>query len=98
MTGKNITREDLTEAVYQRVGLSRAESAALGEQVLQEICDTFATGEAVKLSSFGVFTVREKGKRVGRNPKTNIEVPIEARHVVTFRASPALKALINGGR
>ena len=95
MASKNITRLDLAEAVYQTAGLSRHESAELVEQVIGEICDTLATGETVKLSSFGVFTVRNKGERVGRNPKTNVEVPIEPRRAVTFSASHVLKAHVN---
>lgn len=95
MTRKNITRGDLVEAVYQRMGLSRAGAAAFVEQIIREICDTLATGETVKLSSFGVFSAREKGRRVGRSPKTNVAVPIEARRVITFSASPVLKAYMN---
>jgi integration host factor subunit alpha len=95
MASKNVTRIDLAEAVYQTVGLSRHESAELVEQVIAEICDTLATGETVKLSSFGVFTVRNKGERVGRNPKTNVEVPIKPRRAVTFSASHLLKAHVN---
>ena len=72
MSGRTVTRADLTEAVYQKVGLSRAESAALVELVLSEVCDCLATGESVKLSSFGSFVVRSKGERIGRNPKTGI--------------------------
>jgi integration host factor subunit alpha len=95
MASKNVTRMNLAEAVYQAVGLSRPESAELVEQVIGEICDTLATGETVKLSSFGVFTVRNKGERVGRNPKTNVEVPIEPRRAVTFSASHVLKSHVN---
>ena len=76
MSGKTVTRADLCEAVYQKVGLSRTESADLVEQVLSEISDCLVTGEAVKLSSFGSFLVRSKGERIGRNPKTGEEVPI----------------------
>jgi integration host factor subunit alpha len=83
MVGKNITREDLVEAVYQGVGLPRAEAAAFVKQVIKAIYDTLATGEMVKLSSFGVFRVCEKGKRVDCNPKTNVEVPVEALRVTT---------------
>jgi integration host factor subunit alpha len=96
MTSKTITRADLGEAVYQAVGLSRAESARLVEQVLSEIGDTLARGDAVKLSGFGAFTVRSKGERLGRNPKTGVEVPIEQRRVLVFKASNVLKAHING--
>ena len=96
MTGKTVTRADLSEAVYQKVGLSRTESAALVESVLGEICDCLAKGETVKLSSFGSFIVRDKGQRVGRNPKTGVEVPILPRKVLSFRPSQVLKARING--
>jgi integration host factor subunit alpha len=96
MAGQTVTRADLCEAVYQKVGLSRTESASLVELVLSEICDRLASGETVKLSSFGSFVVREKGERIGRNPKTGIEVPIEPRRVMVFKPSNVLKARING--
>lgn len=96
MAGKTVTRADLSEAVYQKVGLSRTESAELVERVLGEICDSLAAGETVKLSSFGSFVVRSKGERVGRNPKTGIEVPIDPRRVMVFKPSNVLKAYING--
>jgi integration host factor subunit alpha len=96
MAGRTVTRADLAEAVYQRVGLSRTESSALVELVLREICDSLSRGETVKLSSFGSFVVREKGERVGRNPKTGVEVPIEPRRVMVFKPSNVLKARING--
>jgi integration host factor subunit alpha len=96
MTGKNVIRADLADAVFQKVGLSRAESSELVEQVLREICDTLANGEPVKLSGFGVFAVRGKGKRVGRNPKTGAVVPIEPCQSITFSASQMLKAHVNG--
>ena len=97
MAGRTITRADLSEAVYQKLGLSRMESAALVERVLAEICDGLALGESVKLSSFGTFLVRDKGQRIGRNPKTGVEVPIEPRRVMVFKPSNILKAHINGG-
>jgi integration host factor subunit alpha len=93
---RTITRAELSEAVYQRVGLSRTESAALVELVLKEVSDCLARGETVKLSSFGSFVVRSKGERIGRNPKTGIEVPIEPRRVMVFKPSNILKARING--
>jgi integration host factor subunit alpha len=96
MAGKTVTRADLCEAVYQRVGLSRTESAQLVESVLGEICESLERGETVKLSSFGSFVVREKGERVGRNPKTGVEVPIEPRRVMVFKPSNVMKARING--
>jgi integration host factor subunit alpha len=96
MASRTVTRADLSEAVYQRVGLSRTESAGLVETVLAEICDCLANGETVKLSSFGSFIVRDKGQRIGRNPKTGIEVPIDPRRVMVFKPSNVLKARING--
>jgi integration host factor subunit alpha len=95
MSGKTITRADLSEAVYKRVGLSRTESAALVETVLDHITDRVVRGEPVKLSSFGSFIVRRKGERVGRNPKTGEEVPISPRRVLVFKASNVLKQKIN---
>ena len=96
MVSKTVTRTDLSEAVYQKVGLSRAESARLVEQVLGEIGDSLVAGKAVKLSGFGTFMVRSKGERVGRNPKTGVEVPIEKRRVMLFKPSLSLKAHMNG--
>lgn len=96
MTTKTITRADLSEAVYQKVGLSRTESAALVETVLDEIAECLEQGEVVKLSSFGSFLVREKGERVGRNPKSGQEVPIPPRKVLVFKPSNILKGRING--
>lgn len=93
--GKTVTRADLSEIVYQRIGLSRTESAELVQSVLEEICDAAARGETVKLSGFGSFVVRSKGKRVGRNPKTGVEVPILPRRVMVFKPSNVLKARIN---
>lgn len=95
MTGKTVTRAQLGEAVYQEVGLSRNESGDLVEAVLKEISDALVRGESVKISSFGSFSVRSKGQRVGRNPKTGDEVPILPRRVLVFRASHVLKGAIN---
>jgi integration host factor subunit alpha len=97
MNDKTITRAHLSEAVYQEVGLSRNESATLVENVLDEIAHVLVRGEVVKLSSFGTFAVRQKGGRVGRNPKTGQEVPIQPRRVLVFRPSHVLKDFINGG-
>jgi integration host factor subunit alpha len=97
MTRKTITRADLCEAVYQKVGLSRTESATLVELVLKEITDCLERGETVKLSSFGSFVVRKKGQRIGRNPKTGKEVPISPRRVMVFKPSAILKQRINAG-
>ena len=95
MAGHTVTRAQLTEAVYQEVGLSRNESAELVESVIAEISDALERGEMVKISSFGSFAVRRKGQRIGRNPKTGQEVPISPRRVLVFRASHALKNQIN---
>lgn len=95
MTGRTITRAQLSEAVYQEVGLSRNESADLLEMVLEEISTALAEGDVVKISSFGSFSVRKKGQRVGRNPKTGEEVPILPRRVLVFRPSQLLKSQIN---
>jgi integration host factor subunit alpha len=95
--GKTVTRVELYDAVYRKVGLSRSESSGLVELVLGEISDRVARGETVKLSSFGTFTVRQKGERIGRNPKTGAEVPISPRRVVVFKASAIMKQQINDG-
>jgi integration host factor subunit alpha len=96
MSGSTVTRANLCEVVYQKVGLSRTESAALVELVLKEITDSLERGETVKLSSFGSFVVRDKGQRVGRNPKSGQEVPIPPRRVMVFKPSNILKQRING--
>jgi integration host factor subunit alpha len=95
MSETTVTRADLAEAVYQEVGLSRNDSAMLVETVLGEIVDALTLGQPVKISSFGSFSVRQKGQRVGRNPKTGEEVPILPRRVLVFRASHVLKNRIN---
>ncbi|MEQ9042605.1 MAG: integration host factor subunit alpha [Alphaproteobacteria bacterium] len=95
MGESTVTRAHLTEAVYQEIGLSRNESAELVESVLNLISDALVSGEAVKVSSFGSFSVRQKGQRIGRNPKTGEEVPILPRRVLVFRASQVLKNRIN---
>lgn len=97
MTGHTVTRADLTEAVYRALGVSRNESAVFVERILEEIAASLERGETVKISSFGTFSIRDKKLRMGRNPKTGEEVPIEPRRVVTFRASHVLKDHINEG-
>lgn len=86
-----LTRADLAEAINRRLGFSRADSLDLVESILSRMCDALAEGENVKISGFGTFLLRDKSERVGRNPKTGIEVPITPRRVVTFRASQMLK-------
>jgi integration host factor subunit alpha len=98
MAGRTVTRADLSEAVYQEVGLSRNESAELVESIIAEISEALVAGETVKISSFGSFAIRQKGLRIGRNPKTGEEVPILPRKVLVFRPSHVLKGRINGGR
>ncbi|MBV8238338.1 MAG: integration host factor subunit alpha [Sphingomonas sp.] len=86
-----LTRADLSEALHRQVGLSRADSARMVEQVLDLLCDALAAGENVKISGFGTFVLRDKGERIGRNPKTGVEVPIAPRRVLTFRASQMMR-------
>lgn len=97
MAGRTITRADLSESIYREVGLSRNESAELVEAVLNEITEALTREEVVKISSFGSFLVRQKGQRIGRNPKTDEEVPILPRKVLVFRASHVLKDRVNAG-
>jgi integration host factor subunit alpha len=93
-----LTRADLTEAVYRTIGLSRNESSDLVEAVLEELCACLESGEDVKLSSFGTFSVQSKNKRVGRNPKTGIEAVITPRRVLSFRPSHILKDRVDGAK
>lgn len=97
MSEKTLTRMDLSEAVFREVGLSRNESAQLVESVLNHISDALVEGEQVKISSFGTFSVRSKAARVGRNPKTGEEVPIQPRRVLTFRPSHLMKDRVASG-
>lgn len=92
-----LTRAGLTEKLYSHIGLSRSESALLLEEVLEKVVTTLQDGNSVKLSGFGTFSVRRKGNRVGRNPKTGVEVEIEPRLVLTFRPSQKLKKRVNEG-
>lgn len=95
MAGKTVTRADLAESVFREVGLSRNESADLVEVILEEMSGALEKGDKLKISSFGSFAVRQKNARIGRNPKTGEEVPIEPRKVLVFRASGVLKDKIN---
>ena len=97
MSDKTLTRMELSEAVFRAVGLSRNESADLVESVLAHMSDALVQGETVKISSFGTFSVRSKSARIGRNPKTGDEVPIEPRRVLTFRPSHIMKERVNAG-
>ncbi|MBY0520151.1 MAG: integration host factor subunit alpha [Sphingomonas sp.] len=89
-----LTRADLAEALHRQVGLSRTDSARLVEQILGHMCHALAKGENVKISGFGTFVLRDKGERIGRNPKTGVEVPIAPRKVMTFRASQMMRERI----
>ena len=89
-----LTRADLAETINRKMGLSRAESLDLVEEILAKMCDALARGENVKISGFGSFVLRDKKERIGRNPKTGVEVPITPRRVMTFRASQLLKERI----
>lgn len=86
-----LTRADLADALQREVGLSRADSAKLVEEILDSMCEALAKGENVKISGFGTFVLRDKAERVGRNPKTGVEVPIAPRRVLTFRASQMMR-------
>ena len=97
MTTTTLTRMDLSEAVFREVGLSRNESAQLVETVLEEMSDALVRCEQVKISSFGTFSIRDKSARIGRNPKTGEEVPINPRRVLTFRPSHLMKDRVADG-
>ncbi|MBE7212539.1 MAG: integration host factor subunit alpha [Gluconacetobacter diazotrophicus] len=91
-----VTRASLAEQIYSQVGLSRNESAELLEAVLERVALALEAGHSVKISGFGTFSVRQKGRRIGRNPKTGTEVPILPRSVLVFRPSQVLRARVNG--
>jgi integration host factor subunit alpha len=93
-----LTRADLADVVHREIGLSRAESANIVERILHHMCSALSEGENVKISGFGSFILRDKGERIGRNPKTGVEVPIAPRRVLTFRASQLMRErIVNGG-
>lgn len=98
MSEKTLTRMDLSESVFREVGLSRNESADLVESVLEKISASLVSGEQVKISSFGTFSIRQKNARVGRNPKTGEEAPIPPRKVLTFRPSHLMKDRVSEGK
>ena len=95
MERKTLTRQDISEALYRDVGLSKHESALMLETVLEHISNALIDGEIVKLSSFGTFTSRQKRERIGRNPKTGVAATINARRVISFKPSKLMKARIN---
>lgn len=91
-----MTKADIVEKVYQKIGFSKKESSELVEQVFNSIKETLEKGEKVKISGFGNFIIREKHERIGRNPQTGDQIKISARRVLTFRPSQVLKAMLNG--
>ena len=95
---KTTTRSTLSEAVFKSVGLSRNESSNLVDTVFNEILKTLTSGNDVKISSFGTFSIRQKNARVGRNPKTGEEAPIPPRRVLTFRPSHLMKDRVSEGK
>ena len=93
-----MTKADIIEAVYEKVGgFSKKEAAEIVESVFKQIKDTLKDGEKIKISGFGNFIVREKKARIGRNPQTGEEITISARRVLTFKPSQVLKDVLNGG-
>ena len=95
MVRKTLTRQDISEALFKHVGLSKHESAHMLETVLDQISNALIDGKSVKLSSFGTFTSRKKRERIGRNPKTGVTATINARRVISFKPSKLMKARIN---
>ena len=93
-----LTRADLSDIVHREIGLSRADSAGIVERILHHMCAALSDGQNVKISGFGSFILRDKGQRIGRNPKTGVEVPIAPRRVLTFRASQIMRErIVDGG-
>ena len=90
-----VTRADLAEAVYREIGLSRTESADLVESVIGHVSSALLRGENVKLAGFGTFLLRDKRERIGRNPKTGVEVPITSRRVLVFKPSQVLRERVD---
>ncbi|MFZ4745363.1 MAG: integration host factor subunit alpha [Sphingomonas sp.] len=87
----NLTRADLAESIHRKIGLSRADSSGLVEAILRHMCESLSNGENLKIAGFGTFILRDKTQRIGRNPKTGVEVPIAPRRVLTFRASQIMR-------
>lgn len=96
MADGTLTRADIAASINRNIGLSRNESARLVESILDHMADALADGQNVKISSFGTFVLRDKGERIGRNPKTGVEVPISPRRVLTFRASQSMRGAVAG--
>lgn len=96
MAAGTLTRADIAARINQQIGLSRNESAQIVESILSHMSDALADGQNVKISGFGTFVLRDKAQRIGRNPKTGIEVPILPRRVMTFRASQTMRVRVAG--
>jgi integration host factor subunit alpha len=101
MAGQNlgkstVTKADIVENVYQKIGFSKKEASELVEMVFDTLKVVLQNGEKVKISGFGNFLVRGKNERIGRNPQTGEQIKISARRVLTFRPSQVLKAMLNG--
>lgn len=95
MSNKTLTRADLSAAVYQAAGIPLSQATMLVDSVIDEVIEALAAGETVKLSSFGTFSMHRKKQRIGRNPKTGVEVPIKPRTVLSFTASNIVKKAVN---
>ena len=95
--GSTLTRADLSDAIHNEIGLSRAECSNLVEAILDQMGHALAKGQNVKISGFGTFILRDKSQRIGRNPKTGVEVPISPRRVLTFRPSHLMKDRVAAG-
>ena len=93
---KTLTRADITETLFQEIGLTRKDSGEILDMILEEISDNLSQGNDVKLSSFGTFSLRDKKSRVGRNPKTGVEAEITSRRVISFKPSQSMRKAING--
>jgi integration host factor subunit alpha len=91
-----MTRADLSESLHRNIGLSRAESSKIVDSILEHMISSLANGEHLKITGFGTFTVREKAERIGRNPKTGVEVPIAPRKVLSFRPSQQMREKVAG--
>lgn len=95
--GETLTRADIADLIHAEIGLSRADAASQVEAILRHMCGALSDGENVKISGFGTFILRDKGERIGRNPKTGVEVPIAPRRVMTFRPSQTMRDRIVAG-
>lgn len=96
ISGSTVTKADIVEKVYQKIGFSKKEASELVEMVFDTLKNTLKEGDKVKISGFGKFEVRGKKERVGRNPQTGEQIKISARRVLNFSPSQVLKAVLNG--